>query len=342
MSMNPLCRIGWPWDGEPDDEDWRAALAAHPQARPARVTAQHRNGYVLAEAADDDYVAQAPSQWQLPRCLPQRRAVVGDWVLVEGAAPARIVALLPRRSLLKRAAAGHAYRQQMIAANVDTVFVVSALDADFNPRRLERYLLLVGGSGATPVVVLTKADQLRARLEDAHRWRAGQHAQAVETVILDARAAAAAQALQRWLRLGRTVALVGSSGVGKSTLANTLLGQARMKTAQVRGCDARGRHTTTHRALLALPSGACLIDTPGMRELKPTGEEALAEEFADIQALALHCRFRDCAHLGEPGCAVRAAVRDGVLESARLIAFCKLRDELAEAATRLARRRPSR
>lgn len=338
--MNPLRRIGWPWAGAPDDPAWRELLAAHPQARPARVIEQHRSGYVVAEGIDDGYPAESLPEWQLPRLAPEQRAAVGDWVLVEGGgdAPAKIVAMLPRYSAIKRAAAGEHYRQQMIAANIDTVFVVSGLDADFNPRRIERYLLLVGNSGATAVVVLTKVDTDAARLQEARQWSAQMQAQGLAVVMLNARALADADALQQWLQPGKTVVLVGSSGAGKSTLTNTLLGIERMKTAQVREHDARGRHTTTHRALLALPSGACLIDTPGMRELKPTGEENLQDSFADIEVLAEQCRFRDCRHLSEPGCAVLAAVQAGQLERQRHAAYLKLRDELDAAASRLAER----
>jgi ribosome biogenesis GTPase len=246
--------------------------------------------------------------------------------------------MLPRYSAIKRAAAGEHYKQQVIAANVDVVFVVCGLDADFNPRRIERYLLLVQGSGATPVVVLTKADKCDdvagalAELDDIA-------AQGVAVVALNAKDPDRVAALGEWLREGNTAVLVGSSGAGKSTLTNSLLGSERMKTAAVRASDERGRHTTTHRALIPLPSGACLIDTPGMRELKPTGEEAVVESFADIEALAEQCRFRDCKHEREPGCAVRAAIEAGTLAADRYAHFLKLRDEVAGAAGKLATRR---
>ncbi|MHB8913166.1 MAG: GTPase RsgA, partial [Lysobacter sp.] len=208
----------------------------------------------------------------------------------------RIVALLPRRSAIKRGAAGEHYKQQLIAANIDTVFVVCGLDADFNPRRIERYLLLVRGGGAEPVVVLTKADQAAVVGEElvpaavAAVLELGAAGFAVRAV--NAKDPASVAALNPWLQPGHTVVLVGSSGAGKSTLTNTLLGFERMKTAEVRESDARGRHTTTHRALIPLPTGACLIDTPGMRELKPTGEEDVAENFSDVEAVAAQCRFR--------------------------------------------------
>jgi len=264
---------------------------------------------------------------------------VGDWVLLEGK---RIVALLPRHSAIKRGAAGEHYKQQLIAANIDTVFVVCGLDADFNPRRIERYLVLIGGSGVEPVVVLTKAD--RALEDDAQAIDAaiaalqGVAQDHVAVVPVNAKDRDSVAALDGWLQPGKSIVLVGSSGAGKSTITNTLLGVERMKTGEVRESDSRGRHTTTHRALIPLPGGACLIDTPGMRELKPTGEEDVAENFSDIEALAEQCRFRDCHHAKEPGCAVRAAIEAGTLDANRFANFLKLRDEVAGAADKLATR----
>ena len=216
------------------------------------------------------------------------------------------------------------------------MFVVSGLDADFNPRRIERYLLLVAGSGVQPVVVLTKSDKDGADVDAAlHDLRALE----VPVVHVNAKDRASVAALDPWLGAGRSIVLVGSSGAGKSTLTNTLLGIEKMKTGAVRAGDDRGRHTTTHRALIALPTGACMIDTPGMRELKPTGEEELADGgFADIEAIAAQCRFNDCAHHSEPGCAIGAAIEAGTLDPARVANYLKLRDEVAGAADRLATR----
>jgi ribosome biogenesis GTPase len=218
---------------------------------------------------------------------------------------------------------------------------VCGLDADFNPRRIERYLVLIGGSGVVPVVVLTKADKAEAdnpgAVEDARAALAGV-AQDVAVVAVNAKDRDSVAALNPWLQPGNSVVLVGSSGAGKSTITNTLLGIEKMKTNEVRESDSRGRHTTTHRALLPLPSGACMIDTPGMRELKPTGEEDVAENFSDIEALAEQCRFRDCRHAKEPGCAVRAAIEAGTLDAHRFANYPKLRDEVAGAANQLANR----
>ena len=342
-ATNALRAIGWPWAGNPGPGPWADLMAAHPQARPARVIEQHRSGYVVADATDRALTVESLPEWQRPpgyrkgKVAPEDRPVVGDWVLVEDGR--RIVALLPRRSAIKRGAAGEHYRQQLIAANIDVVLVVCGLDGDFNPRRIERYLLLVQAEGVTPVVVLTKADRPGTDADAALAALAGVRAQGVDVVAVNARDPAGVRVLDRWLQPGTTAVLVGSSGAGKSTLTNSLLGVERMKTAAVRESDARGRHTTTHRALIALPSGACLIDTPGMRELKPTGEEELADGgFGEIEALAAQCRFRDCRHAAEPGCAVRAAVEAGTLDPGRLANYLKLRDEVVAASGRLASR----
>lgn len=343
-SVAVLAAIGWPWPGtvagDVDDPAWAALIDAHPDARPARVIEQHRTGYVVAEAAGHALAVESPSEWMRRRFPAQDRAAVGDWVLIREATPRpQIAALLPRRSTIKRAAAGEHYQQQMIAANIDTVFVVCGLDADFNPRRIERYLLLVRGGGAEPVVVLTKADKDGSDAEASLAALAELAAQGIVAVAVNAKDRDSVAALDPWLGPGRTVVLVGSSGAGKSTLTNTLLGTEKMKTGEVRESDARGRHTTTYRTLIPLPSGACLIDTPGMRELKPTGEEDLADGgFADIETLAGECRFRDCRHAKEPGCAIRAAIDAGTLDRARFANYLKLRDEVAGAANVLATR----
>ncbi len=334
--FSALQAIGWPWPGPAQEPAWQALFAVHPHALPARVVEQHRSGYVVADTVDASIKAESLPEWQRPRFPSHERAAVGDWVLMEGR---KIVALLPRRTAIKRGAAGEHYHQQVIAANIDTVFIVCGLDDDFNPRRIERYRLLVGGGGAEPVVVLTKADR-NADVPGAVAALVELAAQEVAVRAVNAKDPASVAALGQWLGAGRTAVLVGSSGAGKSTLTNTLLGIEKMRTGEVRESDSRGRHTTTHRALIALPGGACLIDTPGMRELKPTGEEDLGEGgFADIEALAAQCRFNDCKHQAEPGCAVRAAIERGELEPARLGNYLKLRDEVAGAAATLADRR---
>lgn len=320
-----LARIGWRAQAMPADAPADASIA--------RVVAQHRAGYELHDG-HETFNAQPAPRFLKRGIDPAERPAVGDFVLVSPSTPPQIDVVLPRRTLLSRAAAGERHQLQIIAANVDTVFVLNGLDGDLNAARVERYLVLVEGSGAKAVVVLTKADRtedtatatasLRARMPD------------VEIIAVNAKSSESIAPLVRYLGPGDTAVLVGSSGVGKSTLTNTLLGETRQATAAVREHDSRGRHTTTHRALIMLPSGGCLIDTPGMREIKLTGEEDLdAGQFADIDALAQQCRFGDCSHQSEPGCAVRAALGDGRLDPERFANYQKLRGELAAAADSL-------
>jgi len=321
-----LARIGWRAGPLPDDAPTDASVA--------RVVAQHRAGYEIHDGAAA-FNAQPAPRFLKRGIDPTERPAVGDFVLIVPGAPPQIERVLPRRTVLSRAAAGERHQRQLIAANVDTVVVMNGLDGDLNAARIERYLVLIGESGATPVVVLTKADRA-GNIDEAIatlRTRVPPH---VDIVAINAKSPESIAPLLKYLGPGDTAVLVGSSGVGKSTLTNTLLGEARQATKAVREHDSRGRHTTTHRALIMLPSGGCLIDTPGMRELKLTGEEDLAEgQFADIEALAQQCRFGDCSHQSEPGCAVRAALEDGRLDPERWQNYLKLRDELAAAADSL-------
>jgi len=260
---------------------------------------------------------------------------VGDWVGIDtppGDGDARIRAILPRVSRFSRRAAGNPTEEQVVAANIDVVFLVSGLDGDFNPRRIERYLVTAWESGASPVILLNKADLVEdaeATVSEVAALAQGVPVHAVSATrpeLLDA----AIDRVRGYLPRGRTGALLGSSGVGKSSIANALLGEARLRTHDVRESDSRGRHTTTGRQLVLLPGGGILIDTPGMRELQlwETGE-AVAGAFADVDALADECRFRDCRHRAEPGCAVLAAVAAGMLPEARLESFRKLQGEQA-------------
>lgn len=331
MQLSPddeqrLARIGWRPLRLPDD--------APAQAQVARVVAQHRAGYQLHDGATT-FNAQPAARFLKRGIDPTERPAVGDFVLFVPATPPVIERILPRRTELKRRAAGESHQRQIIAANIDAVFVLSGLDGDFNPARIERYLLLIQGSTATPIVVLTKAD-LASDADDAFEALRARLPEPVAMFAVNAKSADAMAPLRAWLGPGHTAVLVGSSGAGKSTLTNTLLGETRQATAAVREHDSRGRHTTTHRALIQLPSGGCLIDTPGMRELKLTGEEELdRSQFADIDELAQSCRFGDCGHASEPGCAVQAALADGRLDPARWRNYLKLRDELGLAAESL-------
>jgi ribosome biogenesis GTPase len=321
QTIERLRRVGWRGDALPDGE-----------RRLARVVAQHRAGYELDDG--QTLFGAQPAGYFLKRSLnPSERPAVGDFVELEPGSPPHIVKVLPRRSVLSRAAAGERYERQIIATNIDYVLVLTGLDGDFNPARIERYLSLTEDSGAQPVVLLSKLDTrddagamleaLRARLP------AGTPIHAI-----NGKDPASVAILSPYLQPGDSAVLVGSSGAGKSTLTNTLLGADRMATGAVRAHDSRGRHTTTHRALLQLPTGGCLIDTPGMRELKLTGEENL-DLFADIEGLAQKCRFADCGHGSEPGCAVQAALDSGELSFERWRNFLKLRDEREEQAATL-------
>jgi ribosome biogenesis GTPase len=315
--LESLRRIGWRGDALPAER------------RVGRVIAQHRNGYLVHNGIEQFRAQPAPKFLKRTVAAADRPAV-GDFVELSSAKPPVIDTVLPRRTTLARAAAGERHTVQIIAANVDTVFVVMGLDGDFNVRRIERYLALIDGSGARAVIVLTKRDKVDAETLSASE--AEMRALKVETHAINAKDASSVAVLREHLRLGDSAVLVGSSGAGKSTLTNTLLGVERQSTNTVREHDSRGRHTTTHRALIQLPDGACLIDTPGMREIKLTGDEDVAAaSFADIEALALQCRFGDCTHGNEPGCAVRAALDSGELPADRWHAFLKLRDELSAA-----------
>jgi ribosome biogenesis GTPase len=254
--------------------------------------------------------------------------VVGDWVAarVVGQEQAIVEAVLPRRTLFSRRAAGRREEEQPIAANIDLVYLVCGLDGDFNLRRLERYLALAAESGAAPVIVLNKADvcaDLAARLEETAAV-----AGAAPVVMASAVAENGVDGLRAFLAPGRTVALLGSSGVGKSTIANRLLGGEHLRTAAVRESDSRGRHTTTHRELMPLPWGGAIIDTPGMRELQLwAGQESVDRAFDEIAGMARDCRFVDCRHTGEPGCAVAAALAVGTISKERWESYRKLRSE---------------
>jgi len=321
-----LARIGWRAGPLPDDAPADGSVA--------RVVAQHRAGYEIHDGTAA-FNAQPAPRFLKRGIDPTERPAVGDFVVIVPGAPPQIERVLPRRTMLSRAAAGERHQRQVIAANVDTVVVMNGLDGDLNAARIERYLVLIGESGATPVVVLTKADRAE-KVEAAVATLRSRVPPQVDIVAINAKSPESIAPLLRYFGPGDTAVLVGSSGVGKSTLTNTLLGEVRQATSAVREHDSRGRHTTTHRALIMLPSGGCLIDTPGMREIKLTGEEDLADaQFADIEALAQQCRFGDCSHQSEPGCAVRAALEDGRLDPQRWHNYLKLRDELAAAADSL-------
>jgi ribosome biogenesis GTPase len=310
-----LHRLGW-------DDAWQEAFAEHGEAGlvPARVAVQHRGAYdLLGEAGE----LRAPAAPRLAR--DDQLPAVGDWVAVD-LDRTQIDAVLPRRTTISRKEVWQATREQVLAANVDVAFLVQALPHDFNVRRLERYLAMAWESGAQPVVVLTKIDLV----DDLDPWLAD-----VESVSLGACPVVALSSLtgehvddiRPYLSDNRSAVLLGSSGVGKSTLVNTLAGEELLETRAVREDDHRGRHTTTHRELLLLPGGGVILDTPGIRELQ-LWDADLEQTFGDVEEIARRCRFSDCAHAREPGCAVREALADGSLSAERWESYVKLQREL--------------
>jgi ribosome biogenesis GTPase len=301
------------------------ALEAHQV--PARVAVEHRGQYVV-------YAETGELRVRVPGRLRYHGAdvAVGDWVAV--ADETVIQAVLPRRSAIVRNAAGFATAAQTLAANVDVAFVVSSLGPDLEPRRLERYLVSIWETGASPEIVLTKAD----RLEDPWPLVAEVEAVAlgVPVHVVSAVSGQGCDALRARLRPGTTAVLLGSSGVGKSTLVNRWVGREVLETRETRADDDEGRHTTTHRELVLLPGGGMVIDTPGLRELQlwDVGEEALEATFTDVEDLAAGCRFGDCSHAQEPDCAVLAAVASGELPRERFDSWRKLQRELRAVAIR--------
>lgn len=297
---------------------------------PGRVGSQHRGGFVLYTIAGD---VPAEAAGRLHRA-PDGDAfpVTGDWVVARvDAGRAVIEAVLPRRTAFVRATADMTRpdapaTKQVVAANVDVALVVTAAGADLNLRRLERYLTAAWDSGARPVVVVTKVDLVddpAVPLAEVDRVAVGVSVVAVSNVT-----GAGVDDVRALIAPGRTAALLGSSGVGKSSLVNRLLGSERQAVAEIRA-DGRGRHTTTNRELIQLAGGGLVLDTPGMRVLKPWDDGGLDDAFSDVDELAGSCRFGDCRHESEPGCAVRAAIAQGSLEPARLEGYEKLRRELA-------------
>jgi ribosome biogenesis GTPase len=320
-----LRSLGW-------DDHFEAAAAECP-ARGwtfGRVAVEHRELYVILSAAGE-LSAEVSGRFMFDAEAPADYPKVGDWVGVTefpGEEKAIIHAVLPRRTVLSRNAAGRRTEEQVLAANIDTIFLVQGLDFDFNVRRLERQMVMARESGAVPVVVLNKADLLpdpEAPLAGVRKALPG-----IEALIVSALSESGLESLRRRLHPGQTHVLLGSSGVGKSTLINKLAGRDLLATAPVREDDSKGRHTTARRELLVLPGGALLIDTPGVREFQLwESDEAVDMVFGDIAALASGCRFGDCSHIQEAGCAVLAALESKALPAERYQSWLKLRKELA-------------
>jgi ribosome biogenesis GTPase len=332
--MPDLQRLGW-------NERLDAAFDAYRAEGlvPGRVALEHTHIYRVL-TADAELLARVSGRLRHQAATRAEFPAVGDWVALQPSThggDARIVAVLPRHSRFSRRAAGDPTEEQVVAANIDTVFLVAGLDGDFNPRRIERYLLVAGESGAQPVVVLNKSDVAvdPGAMVDAVRAVAGN----APVHALSCRVEGGVDVLRQYLGIGRTGALLGSSGVGKSTIVNRLVGHDLLRTEDVRASDSRGRHTSTARQLVLLDTAGVLIDTPGMRELQlwDTGD-AMSGAFGEIDELAAECRFRDCRHRQEPGCAVRAAVERGAMSPGRLESYHKLQGEQAHHARQMDQR----
>ena len=334
--MHDLIALGW-------DDVLAEQFEPHSRAglRPGRVAVQHRGAYDVLTAEGElrcDVAGRLYEEAASPADLP----AVGDWVAVAARSDERagtVQAVLPRRTKFSRKTAWQASEEQVLAANVDVVLIVSSVNEDLNLRRLERYLTLAWESGARPVLVLTKSD-----LSDDVSGAVA----AVESVAFGAPVHAISNVtgegldeVRAYLEPGVTAALLGSSGVGKSTLVNTLAGEELLETREIRD-DGKGRHTTTRRELVQLPGGGLVIDTPGMREVQLwIADEGLEEAFSDVTELFEHCRFADCAHESEPGCAVKEALANGTLSQERWESYLKLQRELSHLERRLDKRAQS-
>ncbi|MGE5836131.1 MAG: ribosome small subunit-dependent GTPase A [Acidobacteriota bacterium] len=326
MSLDDLVTLGW-------TPALAQAFAPHAAAglEPGRVSLEHNHVYRVM-TANGERLAEAAGKIKYEASGRHELPAVGDWVGVRlnpQGSRGVIRTILPRRSVFSRKAAGRETTEQVVAANVDTVFIVFGLDKPVNPNAIERYLVVARRSGAEPVIVLNKADladDIGASVAEATASAGDVPVHAVST-----RTSEGVARLTSFLSTGRTVALLGPSGAGKSSIVNRLVERELLPTGEVRDWDARGRHTSVHRQLVVRQAGGLIIDTPGLRELQlwDAGDAAFADTFADIAALAGDCRFRDCRHDREPGCAVKAAVEAGTLDAGRYESYLKLQREQA-------------
>lgn len=320
--FDSLVKMGWQpfFQQQLSLDEWESVT-------PARVVEQHKSHLEIATQE---------GRQSLPVTSSTPTLTVGDWVLLES--DGRLLRVMERQSCFRRKAAGRQVVEQLLAANVDTAFIVCSLNDDFNLNRIERYLSVVNDAGAEPVVVLTKRDLC----DQAEEYR--EEVQKLDSMLsvemVNSKDTASIEVLLPWCQPGKTVVMLGSSGAGKSTLTNALLGEELQATGEIREDDEKGRHTTTHRSLLSMPSGAMIIDTPGMRELQLAECEAgVAVTFADIETLVTQCRFSDCQHQSEPNCAVQKALDAGELDQRRFDNYKKLLREQAFNSASIAERR---
>ncbi len=316
----------WGWDAAWSDVG-ENLLA--PGQVPARVTAVYRERFLL-RMPDGERTGAVTGRFRHEAKTPAEFPAIGDWVVAEAAGPelALIHGILPRRTVLSRKAAGEAMQEQVLAANVDTFFVMTAFDDDFSVRRIERYVAMARMAGMAPVVLLNKGDLAGA--DDPRLAEARAVTPEGAVLCLSAKTGDGLDSVRTYLREGKTGVFLGSSGVGKSTLLNALLGGEVQKTQTVRLSDGQGRHTTTVSQMFFLPGGGLVIDTPGLREIQLWADESvLSEVFAEVSLLAQSCRYADCAHKAEPGCAVKAAIETGALPPDRYVGYLKLQKELA-------------
>jgi ribosome biogenesis GTPase len=341
LGVSPLLIEQYGWS-----DALQQAFAPHGRAGhvPGRIIVQQREAHTVV--TDAGTLSARVSGRLRHEAREAGHPVAGDWVAVSanaGNGTATIHAILPRRTAFVRRAADSVQTLQVIAANIDVVFIVTSMNADLNPRRLERFLAAAWQSGARPVLVLTKADLCDD--PDAVAAEIAALAPGCPVLVLSVRERTGMAGLMAHIAPGETCVLIGTSGVGKSTLVNALLGEERMATQEIRAADARGRHTTSNRQLFLLPGGGLILDTPGIREVGLIeADEGLGIVFDDIEVLAQQCRFRDCRHDSEPGCAIRGALDEGRLDPERWAHFQKLSSELAalglakDRATQLAQR----
>jgi ribosome biogenesis GTPase / thiamine phosphate phosphatase len=296
-----------------------------------RVALEHKHMYrVWTEHGD--LLCEVSGKFNFEALSREDYPAVGDWVMLKPRVEeckGTIYSVMPRFSKFSRKSAGRTAEEQIVSANVDTVFLINSLNDDLNLRRMERYLLLTWESGANPVIVLSKADlcdNIDEKIAEVEAIAFG----GVPVIAISAEVKSGIEELEPYLQPGKTIALLGSSGVGKSTLTNLLLGAQKQAVKEIREGDDKGRHTTTHREMVLLPNGSVLIDTPGMREIQLwESADGLTETFSDIDELGEMCRFRDCKHKDEPGCAVLEGIEEGTLDSGRLTSYNKLQKELA-------------